>query len=318
MSATLNGRLTATRQLNGILGAVGSGGTNDYNALLNKPAINNVTLTGNKTTAELGIIIPTKTSDLINDSGYITSMPSMIGTGTGEVVTITDGGDNIPLKDITAAVVAVQSGTGTVNPDNVRPIVGFNSCEVTVTDGTTPTVYDVSLGQTIYGGLVDLTKGTGTITHVLITYNGGESETWSKVSGTGKFYIVNTNLPDYELTGKISNIYPFSGEARGSGFVTVDKSFYTQTDTETVSYNRFWVYNSDYTNYNNAQFKEVLANEPLTILVKLVTPIPFTFTGDKIYTKSGYNQISANTGNVNVEYFNNKANEFYYLIQAAT
>ena len=60
----------------------GSGGTSNYNALTNKPKINNVELNGNKTSSDLGLQpagnyaleseIPTKTSDLTNDSGFIT------------------------------------------------------------------------------------------------------------------------------------------------------------------------------------------------------------------------------------------------------
>lgn len=55
----------------------GGGGTTDYNALSNKPKINGVELSGNKTPASLGLAksedIPTKTSDLTNDSGFITN-----------------------------------------------------------------------------------------------------------------------------------------------------------------------------------------------------------------------------------------------------
>lgn len=50
----------------------GGGGTNDYTDLDNKPQINGVTLVGNKATADLGIVIPTKTSDLTNDSNFVT------------------------------------------------------------------------------------------------------------------------------------------------------------------------------------------------------------------------------------------------------
>lgn len=41
-------------------GGSGSGGTTDYNDLTNKPSINGITLTGNKTSIDLGInaIIP--------------------------------------------------------------------------------------------------------------------------------------------------------------------------------------------------------------------------------------------------------------------
>ena len=50
-------------------GGGGGGGTTNYNVLNNKPSINGNTLIGNKTNADLGI--PTKTSDLTNDSGFI-------------------------------------------------------------------------------------------------------------------------------------------------------------------------------------------------------------------------------------------------------
>lgn len=52
-------------------GGGGSGGTTDYELLENKPQINGVELLGNKSLSELGINIPTKTSDLENDSGFI-------------------------------------------------------------------------------------------------------------------------------------------------------------------------------------------------------------------------------------------------------
>ena len=49
------------------------GGSEDYTDLTNKPQINGVTLSGNKTTSDLGITIPTKVSDLTNDTGFITN-----------------------------------------------------------------------------------------------------------------------------------------------------------------------------------------------------------------------------------------------------
>lgn len=49
-------------------------GTTNYNDLSNKPQIGGVTLSGNKTLADLGINIPDSTSDLTNDSGFITGI----------------------------------------------------------------------------------------------------------------------------------------------------------------------------------------------------------------------------------------------------
>ena len=48
------------------------GGTGNYEELDNLPKINGITLKGNKTASDLGINIPTKLSDLIDDEGFIT------------------------------------------------------------------------------------------------------------------------------------------------------------------------------------------------------------------------------------------------------
>ena len=56
-----------------IYGTLPSGGTGDYNQLNNKPSINNVELSGNKSLEDLGINMPTNTSDLTNDSNFISS-----------------------------------------------------------------------------------------------------------------------------------------------------------------------------------------------------------------------------------------------------
>ena len=99
----------------------GGGGTTNYNSLSNKPQIEGVTLTGNVSASTLGLakasdiptvpvqsvnsktgavvlnasdvgalpsstVIPTKTSDLVNDSGYITSAPvTSVNNKTGAV-----------------------------------------------------------------------------------------------------------------------------------------------------------------------------------------------------------------------------------------
>jgi len=63
----ISGIIDSTNYIDG--GGGGTGG--NYNDLENKPSINGVTLVGNKTTSDLGISQPTKTSQLVNDSGFI-------------------------------------------------------------------------------------------------------------------------------------------------------------------------------------------------------------------------------------------------------
>ena len=85
-----------------------SGGSSDYDALTNKPSINGVTLEGDKSTAELGL--PTKTSDLENDSGYITSVPVTSVNGQTGAVNIT-----VPSSAADVGAVAVAQGAAKAN-----------------------------------------------------------------------------------------------------------------------------------------------------------------------------------------------------------
>lgn len=52
-------------------GEVPTGGTSSYTDLQNKPQIEGVTLVGNKTFDDFGLVVPTKTSDLTNDSDFV-------------------------------------------------------------------------------------------------------------------------------------------------------------------------------------------------------------------------------------------------------
>lgn len=119
----------------------GGGGTSDYEELTNKPLINNVGLIGNKSLEDLGIQpagsyattsdIPTKTSQLDNDSGFITSY-----TETDPIFTASPA-HGITSEDITAwnnKQVAIQYSTvPTASVDNVGDIIQFT--------GTTDSTY---------------------------------------------------------------------------------------------------------------------------------------------------------------------------------
>ena len=78
----------------------GGGGTSNYNNLENKPQINGNTLSGNMSTSDLGISVPTKTSDLTNDSGFYskpdsgipdTDLSSAVQTSLGKADTALQG-----------------------------------------------------------------------------------------------------------------------------------------------------------------------------------------------------------------------------------
>ena len=136
------------------LAAAGGGESGNYNNLENKPSINSVTLIGNKTPADLGLygtsnappypvksvntktgevvltasdvnalpdttVIPTKTSDLTNDSGFLTSAPvSSINGKTGAVVL--NASDVKALPNTTTYVSTVDGSSGAVTTNAVK------------------------------------------------------------------------------------------------------------------------------------------------------------------------------------------------------
>lgn len=96
--------------INKSLSGGGSSGTSDYTDLENKPQINSVTLSGNKTTSDLGIdAVPEVTS---NDNGKVLTATYSGGAGTYDwankgVPTVTSNDDG---KILTATY---SGGTGT-------------------------------------------------------------------------------------------------------------------------------------------------------------------------------------------------------------
>ena len=136
------------------LAAAGGGESGNYNNLENKPSINSVTLVGNKTSADFGLygtnnappypvesvntktgkvvltasdvsalpdttVIPTKTSDLTNDSGFLTSAPvSSVNSKTGAVVL--NASDVNALPNTTTYVSSVDGSSGAVTTNAVK------------------------------------------------------------------------------------------------------------------------------------------------------------------------------------------------------
>ena len=86
----------------------GGGGTSDYNALSNKPAINGTTLQGNKTAAQLGLVAAQQGAGLITDAErqQIQTNADDIAeaqTEIGKKYTKPSGG--IPASDLAAGVI---------------------------------------------------------------------------------------------------------------------------------------------------------------------------------------------------------------------
>ena len=113
----------------------GGGGTTDYTQLTNKPQINSVELSGNKSLEDLGI--PTKTSELTNDSGFLTSIPdeyvteTELNAGLGNKQDTLVSGTNIKTVNGESLL-----GSGNIDIESVSNPVTYGS-------GTQPQVHTI-------------------------------------------------------------------------------------------------------------------------------------------------------------------------------
>lgn len=70
-----------------------------------------------------------------------------------------------PLRQLSVAFSPVQSGSGDPSPDNVRPILGWDSLTVyhSGADTSDPQTISITIGQTVYSGVLDVLTGVVTV-----------------------------------------------------------------------------------------------------------------------------------------------------------
>ena len=95
-------------------------------------------------------------NDLYN-TAYVTD------SANGSVAHFEDGADNVPMKSLKVNIVPVQSGSGDPSPDNVRPISGRDSVNVT-RNGRNFCKSAVTATRTNLNGLTATPNGDGSIT----------------------------------------------------------------------------------------------------------------------------------------------------------
>lgn len=138
-------------------GGGGSGGTTNYNKLSNQPQINNVTLTGNKTSEDLGLM---SDANFLPD-GYTINLKA---DGTGDFATIQDAINSLNGK-VCSGTVSIELEAGTYNIStpiiigNVNGVLPYNIANIRV------------LGNTMSDTIINCTDTT-TNTACLLVRNG--------------------------------------------------------------------------------------------------------------------------------------------------
>lgn len=196
-------------------------------------------------------------------------------------------------------VAETWTDTGNENVDNVTIIIGANTtlsnfvlfpllCEKTYN----PTTYTINLGGTYYGGYLNVPTGLLTVTHEKKVLNG--SENWlllDSVSGVNQLYIVENSA--VTSSGEVKTICDKFKSIKISDRAGNYDTCYT--GTKGICFN--------VQNYTVSTWKAWLADNNVTVVYEIATPIEIQLTPAQIEQLLGQNNVFCSTGDVAVKYW---------------
>ena len=155
----------------------------------------------------------------------------------------------------------------------------------------------IQLGDTIYGGTVDVTNGVMTVNRMTVDL--GELM-WRYRSDVGEGLFSTTNVNDYKYTpdtNAICSALKYDGTVGGIALVTTDKSvcfYYAAGSPERLIY----VYDTDYS--DAVSFKNAM--DGVKLCYELAQPITVQLTPEQLTTLLGTNNIWSDADSVSVDY----------------
>lgn len=184
-----------------------------------------------------------------------------------------------------------MSSDGGTKIGTVKMQIEFGSASTEYEDSAS-TTYPVTIPSsagTVYGGELDVVKGTLKVTHGYVVFDGSNDENWAQ-SGDNRMMtsISESYAEGYTRIAVTANRGVFgTGSAVGTTFLSNQSLYYYQpTDITTVSAFRSW-----------------LASNNLQVVYPLATPIEIALTPTEITTLLGNNTIFMDAdGTVKADY----------------
>lgn len=225
-------------------------------------------------------------------------------TETDSVVEIDNSSGVVGIKDMDIAIEAVQSGSGDPSPDNVRPITGWSNAHVYVgaVSGTADKTYTIDLGGTRYGGTLDVTTGTLTVTHDIVDLG---TLNWSCIDAGTAHSRFECTLPSQTI-GSGGSTVPTNILCSGYEIASFDTIYAHHKDkviglwsaSVGVPTSVVVAYDSAYT--DAAAFKTAMNG--VQLVYELATPTTVSLTPHQISLLTGTNYVWADTGDSTIEY----------------
>lgn len=214
-----------------------------------------------------------------------------------------------PMDDIECAVTAVQEGSGTPSPDNVRPITGHSSCTITVADSddTPVNTCTVNFDTTVYDGEVAVTGGKVVSKKKMLNI------------ANANFIKNSANPTDYLYYTALGTTYDKNGHAICSHLEekTQAPTGFTPGFYISPQFNVVYINVGVLDQNNVAGFKAFCEANDVQLLLELLTPAEITFTPATTDTINGHNKVSSSTGNMkSLTYFKDVNSDLVDLIRA--
>lgn len=174
---------------------------------------------------------------------------------------------------------------------NICPISGWDSVKVSLKDGdrVTQREYSIALGQTVYGGVLDVVKGELRIEKVSVDLGSLE---WARQYVNSRYRYGSASISN---NIKIESSY--TNGLLSSCFYANDSPVTNISLNGTIAkYNNGWIYVicDEYSNVND--FVANMTGQ--TLIYDIDTPITVQITPQEILALEGVNEISADSGDV--------------------
>ena len=158
----------------------------------------------------------------------------------------------------------------------------------------------ISLGQTVYGGTLEVMSGKLVIDRGYATFDGSSDEAWSKWDGAFVFQGALANIKNLN-TVSTTDLVVVADRFVSMGVNYRNYVIGKNAVVKVIGDNSYIAV--DPTAYADVNaFKTSLASNPMQVVYELATPTEITLTPTQVKTLLGNNNIRSDSGTVEVEY----------------
>lgn len=184
--------------------------------------------------------------------------------------------------------------------ENICPISGHTSVTVTISDGETSTTKTTALGQTVYGGQLNVLTGGLTVDRAIVDLG---SFNWISESTTLSG-LARVGVEETRPLGALYNQTPICSSYEGvapKGYSAFNNGEISFSNNEANPMIR--VRNQNFASMTDAQIKSAMNG--VTLCYELATPITVQLTPQEVNSLLGQNYIEADSGDVDLVYVRN-------------